>query len=271
MNTFRVFALASAITASSVSVAFADKLDDIIDNGELRCAITLDNGQAGFRDANNEPAGFDVDYCKDLATAMNVKATIIDVPFPDRIPSIISGRADVAVASTSPTMERAKSIGFSVPYFAYQYVVLTREDTGIKSYEDMKGHTISTPQGNYGTDFINADLKRWNDPKGSLKSFQNMNDNILAVSQGHSDATVVVNTVAQEAIKSGKFKGLKIAAAAPWQIDYVSLAAGREEFGLINYLNLFINQQNRSGRYSELWTKWIGGEPLDPSKSGTFQ
>lgn len=271
MNTFRVFALASAITASSVSMAFADKLDDIIDNGELRCAITLDNGQAGFRDANNEPAGFDVDYCKDLATAMNVKATIIDVPFPDRIPSIISGRADVAVASTSPTMERAKSIGFSVPYFAYQYVVLTREDTGIKSYEDMKGHTISTPQGNYGTDFINADLKRWNDPKGSLKSFQNMNDNILAVSQGHSDATVVVNTVAQEAIKSGKFKGLKIAAAAPWQIDYVSLAAGREEYGLINYLNLFINEQNRSGRYSELWTKWIGGEPLDPSKSGTFQ
>ncbi|MFJ4542551.1 transporter substrate-binding domain-containing protein [Pseudomonas sp. NPDC088885] len=268
MNKLNIVSLATAISLASVSAAHADKLEDIVGDGTLRCAITLDNGQAGFRDAQNNPAGFDVDYCKDLAAALGVKASIIDVPFPDRIPSIISGRADVAVASTSPTMERARSIGFSVPYFAYQYVVLTREDTGIKGYEDLKGHTVSTPQGNYGTEFITADIKRWNDPKGSLKSFQNMNDNILAVSQGHSDATVVVNTVAQDAVKSGKFKGLKIVGAAPWQIDYVSLAVARDEYGFLNYLNLFVNQQTRSGRYTELWNKWIGGPVLDPSKSG---
>ena len=266
-----ILTLTTAITLFSVASAHADKLEDIVGDGTLRCAITLDNGQAGFRDASNNPAGFDVDYCKDLATALGVKAVIVDAPFPDRIPAVISGRADVAVASTSPTMERARSIGFSVPYFAYQYVVLTREDTGIKDYSDLKGHTVSTPQGNYGTDFLEADIKKWNDPRGSLKSFQNMNDNILAVSQGHSDATVVVNTVAQDAVKSGKFKGLKIAGAAPWQIDYVSLAVARDEYGFLNYLNLFVNQQNRSGRYTELWNKWIGGAVLDPSKSGVVQ
>lgn len=264
--------LAPAFVAAFISApAMADKLDDIIDNGELRCAVTLDNGQAGFRDASNQPAGFDVDYCNDLAAAMGVKPVIIDTPFPDRIPAIISGRADVAVASTSPTLERAKSIGFSKPYFAYNYVVLTREDTGIKSYDDLKGHVISTPQGNYGNDFITADIQKWNDPAGSLKSYQSMNDNILSVSQGHSAATVVVNTVAQDAVKSGKFKGLKIAAAAPWDVDYVSLAVEREEFGFINYLNMFVDQQNRSGRYKQLWNKWIGGEVLDPSRSTALQ
>ncbi|MGK0149651.1 transporter substrate-binding domain-containing protein [Pseudomonas putida] len=271
MNKNRSVAVALLATASITMPALADKLDDIIDNGELRCAVTLDNGQAGFRDASNQPAGFDVDYCRDLAKAMGVKATIVDTPFPDRIPAIISGRADVAVASTSPTMERAKSIGFTKPYFAYNYMILTREDTGIKSYEDLKGHVISTPQGNYGTDFINEDLKRWNDPKGSLKSYQSMNDNILSVSQGHSDATVVVNTVAQDAVKSGKFKGLTIAAAAPWEVDYVAIAAGREEYGFINYLNMFIDQQNRSGRYKQLWNQWIGGDVLDPSRSTVTQ
>lgn len=268
MNILSRCILAISVSVALIPLAQADKIDDIVDKGELRCAVTLDNGQAGFRDASNTPAGFDVDYCKDLSAALGVKPVIVDVPFPDRIPSIVSGRADVAVASTSPTMERAKSIGFSKPYFAYEYVVLTREDTGIDSYEAMKGHVISTPQGNYGTDFLNDSLKAWNDPKGSLKTFQNMNDNILAVSQGQSAATVVVNTVAQEAIKSGKFKGLKIAASAPWSIDYVSLAVGREEYGFINYLNLFIDQQNRSGRYKALWQKWIGGEVLAPSKSG---
>ncbi|MCX2684723.1 transporter substrate-binding domain-containing protein [Pseudomonas sp. DCB_AW] len=265
-NTRHLFA--SALITSMLSTsALADKLDDIVDNGELRCAVTLDNGQAGFRDADNQPAGFDVDYCNDLATAMGVKAVIVETPFPDRIPAIISGRADVAVASTSPTLERAKSIGFTKPYFAYNYVVLTRDDTGIKSYQDLKGHVVSTPQGNYGNDFISADIKKWNDPAGSLKSYQSMNDNILSVSQGHSAATVVVNTVAQDAVKSGKFKGLKIAAAAPWDVDYVSLAVEREEYGFINYLNMFIDQQNRTGRYKQLWDKWIGGDVLDPSHS----
>jgi polar amino acid transport system substrate-binding protein len=267
MPPIRLCFLTASIACCTAQYANADKLDDVVDKGVLRCAVTLDNGQAGFRDSNNKPAGFDVDYCNELAAAMGVKPVIVDVPFPDRIPSIVSGRADVAVASTSPTMERAKSIGFTKPYFAYQYVVLTREDTGIKSYDDLKGHVISTPQGNYGTDFLNESIKAWSDPKSSLKTFQNMNDNILAVSQGQSDATVVVNTVAQDAIKSGKFKGLKIAAAAPWDIDYVSLAVARDEYGFINYLNMFIDQQNRSGRYKALWNKWIGGDVLDPAKS----
>ncbi|MEB0009878.1 amino acid ABC transporter substrate-binding protein, partial [Pseudomonas sp. RTB2] len=47
---------------------------------------------------------------------------------------------------------------------------------------------------------------------------------------------------------------------APYVIDYVSLGAKRSEYGLINYLNLFVNQQVRSGRYKELFVKWVGTE-----------
>jgi polar amino acid transport system substrate-binding protein len=28
---------------------------------------------------------------------------------------------------------------------------------------------------------------------------------------------------------------------------------------MLNYLDLFINQQVRSGRYQELYDKWVGG------------
>ncbi len=40
--------------------------------------------------------------------------------------------------------------------------------------------------------------------------------------------------------------------------DYVALITLREEYGLINYMNLFINQQVRTGRYAELYKKWVG-------------
>jgi ABC-type amino acid transport substrate-binding protein len=37
------------------------------------------------------------------------------------------------------------------------------------------------------------------------------------------------------------------------------LIALREEYGLIDYLDLFVNQQVRSGRYQALYDKYVGG------------
>jgi len=122
------------LTMLAVPPAFADKLDDIIASGTLRCAIVLDFPPMGSRDANNNPVGFDVDTCNDLAAALGVTPEYVETPFPDRIPALVSGRADVGVASTSDTLERAKTIGFSIPYFAFTNVVLTRTDAGIDNY-----------------------------------------------------------------------------------------------------------------------------------------
>ena len=66
----------------------ADKLDDVINNGKVRCAVVLDFPPIGFRDANNEPAGFDVEYCKDLAKALDVDFELLPVTWAERLPSI---------------------------------------------------------------------------------------------------------------------------------------------------------------------------------------
>jgi polar amino acid transport system substrate-binding protein len=129
--------------------ATADKLDDIITSGELRCAVVLDFPPMGSRDENNNPIGFDVDYCGDLAKVLGVEPIIVETPFPDRIPALISGRADVGVASTSDTLERAKSIGFTIPYFAFTFVVLTRDGLGIDTYESLKDKKLGSVAGTY--------------------------------------------------------------------------------------------------------------------------
>lgn len=254
-------ALTAVASTFLISQAQADKLDDIIESGKLRCAVTLDFPPMGSRDAQNNPVGFDVDYCNDLAKVLGVTAEVVETPFPDRIPALVSGRADVIVASTSDTLERAKTVGMTVPYFAFQMVVLTRDDTGINSYADIKGRPVGNTSGTYEAIALEKDVKKWGN--GSFRAYQTQNDTILAVAQGHIDATVVTNTVAASTLKSGKYKGLKVAGNAPYVIDYVSLAAQRNEFGLINYLNLFVNQQVRTGRYAELYDKWVGGTPVE--------
>ena len=261
-------ALASLTT---VLPAYADKLDDIIASGTLRCAVVLDFPPMGSRDANNNPIGFDVDTCNDLAAVLGVQAEIVETPFPDRIPALVSGRVDVGVASTSDTLERAKTVGFSIPYFAFEMVVLSKEGLGIADYESLKGKKVGYTAGTYEAIALEESVTAWADPAGSFRSYQTQADVMLALSQGQIDATVVTSTVAASTIATGNFPGFVMGGKAPYEIDYVGLIALRNEQGLLNYLNLFINQQIRTGRYAELYAKWVGeGEPPNLTVPGVY-
>lgn len=253
----KTLACALVLSTCVATSAYADKLDDIIASGTLRCAVVLDFPPMGSRDANNNPIGFDVDYCNDLAKALGVEAEIIETPFPERIPALMSGRVDVGVASTSDTLERAKTVGMSIPYFAFEMAVTANNNAGITSYEGMKGKTVGAVAGTFEGIALENQIKEWGE--GQYRPYQTQADVFLALSQGQIDATVSTSTVAQANVKSGNFPGISVVGKAPFDIDYVALFTNREEYGLINYLNLFINQQVRTGRYAELYEKWIGG------------
>ena len=74
------------------------------------------------------------------------------------------------------------------------------------------------------------------------------------------------STVAAATVKSGKFKDLVVGKDAPYDIDYVGLIALRQEYGLLNYLNLFVNLQVRTGRAQELYCETE--QPLDVYADG---
>lgn len=258
MKKTSLIGLTIAALGAFVLPASADKLDDIIASGTLRCAVVLDFPPMGFRDKANNPVGFDVDYCNDLAKALGVTAEIVETPFPERIPALMSGKVDVGVASTSDTLERAKTVGFSIPYFAFEMVVTANEKSGITSYDTMKGKVVGAVAGTYEAIALEAQVKEWGE--GEFRPYQTQADVFLALSQGQIDATVSTSTVATVNVKDGNYPGIKVVGKAPFNTDYVALFTNREEYGLINYLDLFVNQQIRTGRYAELFNKWIGGE-----------
>ena len=264
--------LGAALVAATAfaGAAQADKLDDIIGSGTLRCAVVLDFPPMGMRDAQNNPVGFDVDYCNDLAKALGVTAEIVETPFPERIPALMAGRVDVGVASTSDPLERAKTVGMSIPYYAFENAVVAREGVEMTNWEGMKGKTVGATAGTYEAIWLEGKVKEWGE--GEFRPYQTQADVFLALSQGQLDATVSTVEVANANVKSGNFPGIRVVDKAPMVPDYVALFTLREEYGLINYLNPFVNQQVRTGRYAELYTKWVGeGEPADLTVNGVYR
>ena len=236
--------------------ARADKLDDVINEGKLRCAVVLDFPPIGFRDADNQPAGFDVEYCKDLAKALDVEFELLPVTWAERLPSIVTNRADVVFGGTSDSLERAKTVGFSIPYAIYYAQAVVGVDSGIKTFEDMKGKRVAAAVGTVPEQEFLKIAEKWG-TEDLYQGYQSENEVFLAVAQGKADAGITTNTAVKPIAE--QYDSIIAGPRMPWTTDYTSVVGPRKDFGWLNYLNLFITHQVRSGRYQELWGRFVGG------------
>ncbi|MFC6689225.1 transporter substrate-binding domain-containing protein [Jhaorihella thermophila] len=250
--------LAAAISLAGSVTALADTLDDVIDRSTLRCGVVLDFPPIGFRDQNNEPTGFDVEYCKDLAAALDVEVEIIPVTWAERLPLIVTGRGDVVFGATSDTLERAKTVGFSIPYAVYFAQMVVNKNSGITSFEDLRGKKIAAAVGTVPEQEWLKIAKQWGE-EGNYQGYQSENEVFLAVAQGKADAGITTNTAVPAVV--AKFDTLETGPRMPWQADYTSVVGPRHDVTWLNYLNLFVSRQVRSGRYAELWRKYVGDAP----------
>ena len=247
----------AAFTVLMAAPAVADTLDDVVDRGTLRCGVVLDFPPIGYRDANNEPAGFDVDYCKDLAAALEVEAEILPLTWAERLPVIVTGRADVVFGATSDSLERARTVGFTIPYAIYYAQGVVNSDSGIETFEDIRGKRVAAAVGTVPEQEWLKIAKEWGE-EGNYQGYQSENEVFLAVAQGKADIGITTNTAVLPITQ--QYDTILAGPRMPWTTDYTSVVGKREDVTWLNFLNLFVTHQVRSGRYQELWGQYVGGE-----------
>jgi len=248
---------AGLVTMMSASNVQADQLDDVIDRGTLRCGVVLDFPPIGYRDTNNEPAGFDVDYCRDLAAALEVDAEIIPATWAERLPMIVRNNADVVFGATSDSLQRAKTVGFTIPYAIYYAQAVVGKDTGVTTFDDLAGKRVAAAIGTVPEqEYLKIAKERgW---EGDYQGYQSENEVFLAVAQGIADVGITTNTAVKPIVE--KYDTIVAGPRMPWTTDYTSVVGPRKDVSWLNYLNLFVTHQVRSGRYAELWGKYVGGD-----------
>jgi len=254
-----VLAIASAGSASAQSA-----LDTIIQTKKLRCGVMLDSPPAGFRDSNNEPDGYDVTYCKDMAAALGAEPEIIETPSPDRIPALVSNRIDVLIASTTPTPARAMTVAFTQPYTNNVMAVVTRKDTGITKYSDLASKKVGAVVGNTVEKLFQGEIaKGWKDSGATYTGYASDAEQFMALQQGKIDATVINVAVFNQLSASGQFPEFVMAGLAPLP-DFGSIAVKRDDQQFLNWARVFVFTQVANGRWAEVYHKYYGNGPLPP-------
>ena len=101
--------LGAALTVFA-PLASAQTVADIKKKGEITIGMLVDFPPYGTTNAQNQPDGYDADVAKLLAKDWGVKANIVPVTGPNRIPFLLTNKVDLLVASLAVTPERAKQV-----------------------------------------------------------------------------------------------------------------------------------------------------------------
>lgn len=160
----RTFLTATALATFAGSLALpnlaaAGVLDDIKKRGKLLVAIDLGSPPFGLTDAQMQPTGSDVESAKLLAEHLGVPLEIVQVTSPNRVPFLLTGKADVVMASFSVNEERKKVIDFSNAYGVIQIVIASPKGTEIKSIDDLAGKRIGTTRGSTNDKEVTSQIK----------------------------------------------------------------------------------------------------------------
>ncbi|MDR3439070.1 transporter substrate-binding domain-containing protein [Telmatospirillum sp.] len=150
-----VIMMVTAMLAASPAEAGAT-LDRVHATGQVVDILITEYPPFGFINPQNQMDGFDVDVAKAFAAKLGAKLKIETPAWETIISGHWAGRWDVAIASATPTAERAKMVNFPARYYKMPAVLLVHQDEKtIKSAADLSGKRVGVGNGSTYEAYLN--------------------------------------------------------------------------------------------------------------------
>jgi polar amino acid transport system substrate-binding protein len=242
--------LGAALTAFA-PFASAQTVADIKKKGEITIGMLVDFPPYGTTNAKNEPDGYDADVAKLLAKDWGVKANIVPVTGPNRIPFLLTNKVDLLVASLAVTPERAKQVQFSQPYAAATIVLYGKTGSSIKSAADLKGQRVGVARASTQDVAVTKAA-----PEGTeIRRFDDDASAMQALMSGQVDAIGCSVTVAAQIAKRVPANTFENKFTLVQQAMAVAMRPGQDD--LLKNVNEFVSKNAANGELNKLYNKWL--------------
>ena len=108
----------------------------------------------------SEIVGIDVEICKAVAAKLGKTFAVENVDFDSVIPSVMSGKADIAAAGITVTEDRKKNVDFSDVYAKTEIVLIYKKSAPVLTAADCKGKRIGVQGGNTAETIVIEQFKQ---------------------------------------------------------------------------------------------------------------
>ncbi len=205
-----------------------------------------------YVDDNGDIIGIDVEIAKAVAEKLGVELEIKDMKFDSLLTAVEGGSIDFALAGITVTDERKLSVDFSDTYATGIQVVIVKNDSTIKTIDDLKGKKIGVQAGTTGDIYCTDDFGQEN-----VKQYENGALAVAALNNGQVDCVVIDNEPAKNFVKANE--GLKILETEYAVEDYAA-AISKDNTELTKNFNKALKELKDSGELAKIINKYIPAE-----------
>jgi polar amino acid transport system substrate-binding protein len=242
---------AGAILTTFAPFAAAQTVAEIKKKGEITIGMLIDFPPYGTTNAQNQPDGYDADVARLLAKDLGVKANIVPVTGPNRIPYLQTGKVDLLVASLAITPARAEQVQFSKPYAAATIVLYGKKDVPMKSGADLKGLRIGVARASTQDVAVTKIA-----PQGTeIRRFDDDASAMQALISGQVDAIGCSVTVAAQIAKRVPPNTYEDKFTLVQQAMGIAMRKGQDD--LLKAVNEFVEKNTANGELNKLYNKWL--------------
>ena len=246
----------------------------------LMCSVCFAEGETVLRAGTNpefapfeyvgdsgEVEGIDVDIINEIAKDLGVTITMEPMDFDALVPSLVSGKLDIAIAGMTITDERKQSVLFSDPYFNATQVVILPENSEIATQDDLKGKRIGVQMGTTGDLLVSEESFG----AGEVSRYNKGMDAALDLVNGRLDAVVIDTLPAKQFVAS--LTGLVVREDILVDVEVesygIAVQLGQEE--LIAKINASLARMMEDGTYDAILVKYVADDEVVEGEGETAE
>jgi polar amino acid transport system substrate-binding protein len=145
-----VAAVVPALVMAGSALAQSDTLASVKQKGKIVVGVKADYKPFGYTDPSGKIVGLEIDLAQDVAKRLGVQLELVPVVAANRMEFLKQGRIDLMIATMAYKPDRAEVVAIPEPfYYAGAASVFAKKNSGLKTWQDLKGKPICAIQGAY--------------------------------------------------------------------------------------------------------------------------
>ena len=227
----------------------------------------------GYRDSSipfsyvaddpNQPMGYAHDLEMKIVEAVKENLNMPDlkvrynlITSQTRIPLVQNGTVDFECGSTTNNVERQEQVAFSNGFFEIGTRLLTKADSGIKDFADLKGKRLVTTAGTTSERYI----RQYNDEKKlgtDIISAKDHGEGFLMLENGRADAFMMDDVLLAGEKAKAKNPDEWVIVGTPQSFEIYGCMMRKDDPEFKTVVNDALNKTFSSGEINSIYDKWF--------------
>ena len=260
--------LALTVTAAQAQTA-SPTLKKIGDTGTISLGHRESSIPFSYYDDKQKVVGYSQEMMLKVVEAIKAElkkpglaVRLVPVTSQNRIPLVLNGTVDIECGSTTNNAERARQVDFSTNIFVVGTRLMTRKDSGIKDFADLKGKNVVVTAGTTSERL----LRRYNEEKKAglrIISAKDHGESFLTLETSRAVAFMMDDALLYGEKAKAKRPDDWVVVGTPMSDEAYSCMMRKGDPAFKKVVDATLTKAMTSGEAAKIYAKWFQ-QPIPP-------